>query len=294
MTSKKLTIEELTQECFCHAGAEAYAKYSAEVQKLKENYTRKQFFYLFAICPRWFKRQPLVFNEESRERRAIVGPLRIIRGWDYGTLARLDLLLQMAKIISAEEFVESVQDLYKTADVNELILLVQSLNFLPYGEKFIERAREAARSNILSVFSAVAHNSTYARQYFDLPGWNQLILKAAFLAVPIWNIEGLAARNNVGLVEKLKHYVWERQAASRVVPWDIWCCICWLAESEDDFAYLRKQFSLIQEKGQLAMILALMENKTAPGLHLANELGKKVSTDHKEYMSWSYAAALRE
>ncbi|HEX7028918.1 MAG TPA: EboA domain-containing protein, partial [Gammaproteobacteria bacterium] len=157
-------------------------------------------------------------------------------------------------------YVDSINALYKTADVNEMVLLGQSLAFVPHAELFLDRARESARSNIVTVFSSIAHDSDYPRRHFDQTAWNQLVLKAAFLAVPIWSIAGLKERNNPELVVMLRHYVNERQAAKRSVPWDLWCCIGWLAQSGDELEYLRQQWQSAGMKTQGAITLALSEN----------------------------------
>jgi hypothetical protein len=227
---------------------------------LQADFNNRRFFQLFALCPHWFEPRS---NDVARERRSEwerLDPHGVLRGWEYPQLARLLVLLHAATGQTRERYVASVNELYRTADVNELILLGQSLAFLPEAGLFVERARESARSNIVPVFSAIAHRSDYARRFFDPVAWNQLVLKAAFLAVPIWSIPGLKERNNPELVAMLRHYVTERQAARRNVPWDLWSCIGWLARSEPDLEYLRSQWSSAQPRTRAAITLSLAEN----------------------------------
>lgn len=276
--------------------AEAYAKLDDGLIKLKQQFSNKAFFYLFAICPRWFSKGLVREGVGERsEPLKNIDKFKVTHNWSYAQFARLYILLKASDFVAAEDYEKALHQLFDTADVNELILLVQALAFIPENQRFVQRAREAARSNMASVFSAVAHQSDFAFRNFDEAGWNQLILKAAFLAVPIWSIYGLRERNNASLVYMLKNYVTERQAASRVLPWDLWSCIAWLAESENELAYLRDQFADLDAQSQGAILLALQENTASAAHNLANELCSSqsgVSTD--VILSWQELAELKE
>lgn len=250
----------------------AWNKLRVEITALEENFSRQQFFYLFAICPRWLKSDANSVNISAMLDSAMFDPFGVMTHWRATQVARLYLLIKLYDYSNAVEYHHVIDELFKTADVNEQILLVQSLQFIPQAELFVERAREAARSNIESVFSAVAHNTPYAKTYFNNDGWDQLILKAAFLAVPIWNIVGLKERNNFRLVTMLKDYVLERQAASRSVPWDLFCCPGWLAQGEEDLQFIAGQFQRGTLKIQQAICLALQENAHEPTVYLAQQL----------------------
>lgn len=251
---------------------EAFARLQQGLQKLQENFTRKDFFYLFAICPRWFAKHIAKHETSEYQELAELDSFAVTKNWMHVQYARLYILLVVEGQLSSGDYATAVNQLFQTADVNELILLVQSLQFIPQSERFVERAREAARSNIESVFCALAHNSDYAFRNFDKAGWNQLILKAAFLAVPIWNIYGLRQRNNPELVTMLLNYVEERQAAKRVLPWDLWACVGWLATSESDFNFLSGQLNKVDAFSAAAIILGLKENEHAQARALASQL----------------------
>jgi hypothetical protein len=266
------------------------ARLESALHELRGDFNNRRFFHLFALCPRWFDPQPNAAAADRHAEWERHDPHAVLRGWQYPQLARLLVLLHVASEQTSERYVASINELYKTADVNELILLGQSLAFLPKAESFIERARESARSNIVPVFSAIAHRSDYPRRFFDHVAWNQLVLKAAFLAVPIWSISGLQERNNPELVTMLRNYVTERQAAHRSVPWDIWCCIGWLAQSAEDLEYLQQQWRSAYIKTQAAIALALAENPQKAAQTAAGMLslpGHRVSE-----LSWPHLAAL--
>lgn len=268
--------------------AQPYAKLKSGLAELQTDFSRQKFFYLFAICPRWFEKLPNRIDSDTQKEWLAHDRFGVLSTWQYPQLARLFILLRVAEIVTPTDYIDHINQLYKTADVNELILLGQSLAFIPHAEQLLERARESARSNIVTVFSSIAHNSNYAKRFFDESGWNQLILKAAFLAVPIWNIAGLKERNNRELATMLRHYVNERQAASRSVPWDLWCCIAWLAESDDEIAYLEQQWHAADHKTQAAIYLALSENPTTQAR--AEKLLSQASKEITAVLNWSQLA----
>lgn len=268
--------------------AEAFARLQSELQSLSAEFSRKTFFYLFAISPRWFKHEEAQINPEL-EKLDVYGAMS---GWLYPQFARLYILIMVERELEHKEFSDAVNQLFDTAEVNELILLVQSLQFIPSSQRFVARAREAARTNIASVFSALAHRSDYAFHYFDDEGWNQLILKAAFLAEPIWSIYGLRERNNPKLVVMLLNYVDERQAASRIVPWDLWACPAWSASNENELNYLQNQFSKLDLQSRGAILLALRENDSAAAQEKAKELAAGAHDLDLENLSWSAIASL--
>lgn len=244
---------------------EGWAKLAQGLTELQDSFSSQRFFYLFAICPRWFDKSLNAIEPDEAGKWADHDPHGVLARWQYPQLARLLILLRISWCLSQDDYVENINALYKTADVNELVLLGQSLAFIPDAGLFIDRARESARSNIVTVFSSIAHDNDYPKRFFDQTAWNQLVLKAAFLAVPIWSIDGLKERDNPDLVVMLRHYVNERQAAKRSVPWDLWCCIAWLAQSEEELEYLRQQWQAARPKTRAAITLALSENpsKTA-------------------------------
>lgn len=269
---------------------EGYARLDEGLKKLRQEFSLKTAFYLFAICPRWFARQASI----NRDAVSALDLFDATTAWQYPQFARLYILLELESLLESQVFEDVLNQLFDTADVNELMLLVQSLQFIPKSDRFVARAREAARSNIVSVFCALAHHSDFAYCYFDLSGWNQLILKAAFLAVPIWNIFGLKERNNPELVTMLLNYVRERQAANRVVPWDLWACVGWLAQSEESLAKLEVQFAILDKRSQGAILLSLRENENAKAKDFSSKLASIDSGFDLDQITWPSLAELIE
>lgn len=252
-----------------------FEKLKAKLEGFNE-FDQKQFFYLFAICSRWFEKKQV-----TPQHLKLWKPLdhfKIIETWQWTHLSRLLLLLELANRNNEEQYTQLIKKLYDSADVNESILLIQSLAFIPNAAAFVDKAREAARSNITTLFSAIAHQTEYAYHYFDNAGWNQLVLKAAFLAVPIWSIYGLRKRNNGELATMLKDYARERQAAARIVPWDLWCCVAWSASTQTELEYLTQQLKKGDAKTQAAIALALTENTHDDAQQLGRQLTTKITT----------------
>ena len=268
---------------------QAFNRLQSEVHSLQQHFTQKTFFYLFAICPRWFEKKQHVSSAELMQ----LDVFDVCGTWTPSQFARLYIILAIADQPGSDTFASAFNQLFQTADVNELILLVQSLQFISDSERFVARAREAARSNIESVFSAIAHNSDYAFRFFDQGGWNQLILKAAFLSVPIWTIYGLRERNNAELVNMIKNYIEERQVAKRNLPWDLWACLGWAAASDADLAYLYAQFEKLDGLSKAAILLSLRENMLPGADKMATAMSAQLKDLDPVMLGWSGLAELR-
>ena len=234
-----------------------------------ETIDQKTFFYVFGICSRWFEKNPVELSSDYWQQHDTFG---VLPSWQWPSLARFYLLMVLADRNSKDEYIQLFSALFNTADVNESEMLIQSLAFVPHAEAFVGKAREAARSNIVPLFNSVAHNTDFPQKHFDEIGWNQLILKAAFLNVSIVGIHGLKRRNNADLVVMLADYAKERQVASRTVPWDLWCCVAWAAKTEEDCEHLQAQFDRGDLKTKGAIALALSESDEALAQTLGNRL----------------------
>jgi hypothetical protein len=100
--------------------------------------------------------------------------------------------------------------------------LYQSLPIMPYPKELTQRAAEGVRSNITSVFDAVAHHNPYPADYMDDDAFNQIVLKALFVGSPLYKIQGLDRRANRKLAKMLIEYAHERWSAGRVISPELW------------------------------------------------------------------------
>ena len=112
--------------------------------------------------------------------------------------------------------------LFETGDIYEQEALYSALCILPHQELLASRASEGLRSNMTTIFDAVALNNPFPAEQLNEMAWNQLVLKAIFLQRPMYQIIGIDARNNRGLAETLLDAVRERWSAHRSVMPELW------------------------------------------------------------------------
>ncbi len=119
---------------------------------------------------------------------------------------------------SPEEITKLLERLYQTADVSEQKLIIRVLPLLEFQEHFVRIATEAARTNIVPVFSALALGNPFPQEHFNENQWNQMVLKAIFVGCEVRKIVGLRERHNSSLSETIFQYISERHSAQRSVP----------------------------------------------------------------------------
>lgn len=151
---------------------------------------------------------------------------REIAGWDPSHWS-IDQTVrtQLALTLSAADpraWLTTLDQLFAAAGLEELIALYQALPLLPHHELLAPRVAEGVRSNMKPVFCAVALDNPIAAERLDQDAWNQLMLKALFIAAPVARIVGAKRRANPVLAQMLIDYARERIAARRPVPVDLW------------------------------------------------------------------------
>lgn len=145
----------------------------------------------------------------------------IISTWTYLEVARAYFLIKIADKFK-QEYVDIIDQLFDTAGLSELIALYKILPLLPEPEKFLSRATEGVRTNMTSVFYAIALNNVYPMKYFDQATWNQMILKVFFIEGSINQVIGLKERTNNTLAGMLIDFANERKVAKRQVTPELW------------------------------------------------------------------------
>lgn len=173
--------------------------------------------------------------------------------WNRLQTARTYLLLHF-KAKDAQHFVGTLGRLLGSADMYEQEAIYAALPVLPYQDNLKLRAAEGLRTNITSVFDAIALNNPYPAKYLDELAWNQMVIKAFFLQRPIYQIVDADSRANSGLAKILIDYAHERWAADREVMPELWRFIApFLAEEQ-----LRDLQKAIQEGSPLEREAALL------------------------------------
>ncbi len=143
--------------------------------------------------------------------------------WSVDQAARIRLLL--AATGDAAAFVRRLDALCATADLEELVAFYRGLPLYPDPPRHRLRAAEGVRSNMKSVFEAVAHRNPYPAEQLPEDAWNQMVLKALFVGTALDPIVGLDRRANPTLARMLGDYAHERWAAGRPVSAELWRCV---------------------------------------------------------------------
>jgi hypothetical protein len=147
--------------------------------------------------------------------------LPLFQGRALHELGRTVLLLCATEYLALNEQAEWIEALYARGDNAEREALLHALPLLPEPNRFLPTAVEACRSNVQTIFEAIACENPYPALHFPELNFNQMVMKAIFIGVPLRRIVGLPARIAPVLVRMAKDYVRERAAAGRPVPDDI-------------------------------------------------------------------------
>lgn len=139
-------------------------------------------------------------------------------------------LLQIARIYLLTRVLESdrayfsskVANLIQVADTSELETFLKFLILLPNAGDFNQVGVEALRTNIGTIFDAIALNNPYPSKYFNDQQWNQMYLKAAFMERNLGEIVDIDKRANSDLTRIISDYAHERWAASRDIDPLFW------------------------------------------------------------------------
>lgn len=173
---------------------------------------------VFAGCGRRLRNIALMPEEWQALRAAGIAAPDI---WSLDAIARAALLVRASEVSPAESHADLVRQVYLRGDDREQAAALRALPLLPDPSRFIDLAVEACRTNLQSVFEAIACENVYPAAHFSDAGFNQLVLKALFIGVAVDRIVGLNERNSDELRRMAADYASERRAAGRPVPADI-------------------------------------------------------------------------
>lgn len=238
---------------------------------------QKTLFLAFGMVPRKLGKADLNLAKGDLEAARLARSGWNPRHWTVDQAARTRLILA-ASSQPEDVFVEMLDKVFVSGEVGELVALYQALPVLPHQSAHAMRASEGTRTNIKSVFCAVAHHNPYPAEQLDENRWNQMVLKSLFIDVPLWPIVGLEERANPALSRMLVDYAHERWAAGRPVSPELWRCVGPHADRaalED----LKRVLETGTLKEQAAAALALStscEPEAAEILETNQELAQKI------------------
>lgn len=148
-------------------------------------------------------------------------PLDDPAGWTARDAARAALVLKAFDTAAMDEVVTAYGQWLRRGEQGEQESLLRMLPMLPHPEALLPHAVEACRTNSEVVFRAIACNNPYPAAHFPELAFNQMVLKAVFLGVPLSQVQGLKPRVGPELLRMADDFAAERTAAGRVVPDDI-------------------------------------------------------------------------
>ncbi len=185
---------------------------------------RQRFSALLSMASRHVRRQPLELDSAE-----LAGADRLLPGWSPRAWNLLELL-RVALVLARPDleqpsFSDDFESLFRFADEGELCALYRCLPLLPAGKRFVSRAAEGCRTNMLTVFEAIALDSPYPVGYFDDTAWHQLVIKALFLDLPLYRIAGLDNRMTPELTRMALDWAAERTSAGRSFHTGLWLCL---------------------------------------------------------------------
>ena len=235
---------------------------------------QKSLFIAFGLVPRKVGKADLALTESERNAAESARPGWNPNGWSLDQLVRTFFVLTHPADDVAN-FVATLDLMFSTGEVGELVALYQALPLLPHPASHVLRAAEGIRSNIKSVFCAIAHQNPYPAEQLNDEQWNQLVLKCLFIDVPLDPLIGVDRRANAKLMTTLIDFAHERRAAHRPIPPDLWRCVGPFADERalDDLRLVLTTGSPLEQQ---AAALAL---KSCPTTQAAEILRERPTPD---------------
>ena len=216
---------------------------------------KKALFLAFGITPRKIGKDDLQLSPEelaaADKARSRWTPV----GWSIDQAARMLLVLSYPAP-DAAAYVAMMDQLFGAGEIRELVALYQGLPLYPHSAAFQLRCAEGLRTNMQSVFCAIAHHNPFPSEQLNDDQWNQLVLKSLFIGVLLDPIIGLDKRANAKLAAILVDFAQERWAAKRPVSPELWRCVGPFAD-EAGLAALEKVLAAGTELERAAATLAL-------------------------------------
>jgi hypothetical protein len=197
--------------------------------------------------------------------------------WGTRAVARTLMALHIP-----DEYRKIVLDnLFATADIKELETLYRALYLLPDPGNYRYRGAEGIRTNMTSVFDALALDNPFPAEYMDEGPWNQMVLKAIFMQRPLYRIVGIDDRLNENLARIACDFAHERWAASRTVTPELWRLLTGFKTDErlNDIKRVFTSEDLLEKEAGKLVLTAWGDKEILDGSSPAfgwNELGKKL------------------
>jgi hypothetical protein len=254
----------------------------------QKTHSAAQFAAAFAAIPRKTGKKVISLSGKQEKDLSAVRSGFQVNGWTTDRLARVWLLLNLDSS-EKNNYIQTIENLFPAAEVNELTALYSALPVLEYPESWATRCSEGIRNNIADVLLAIMCNNPYPSENLNEAAWNQLVLKAFFTEKPIHEIIGLDTRANEKLARTLSDYAHERWAAHRSVNPQLWRCIGKFID-ESLFADIKKLSASDNEIEKEAAALAAHDSKYLPAKELLNTNKNIQSAINSGELTWDKLA----
>jgi hypothetical protein len=190
----------------------------SKIEGIVETESTKDLYLTYSLVPSKIKSvRDLELSLEDK-------PLQAYLEVQHANLQQIGRIYLLYKVLEAKEdfFKVKVANIIEVADKSELETFLKFLVLLPHPENYKVQAVEALRTNISTVFDAIALNNPYPALYFNEQQWNQMYLKAAFMQQNLNEIVQVEKRGNKELARIISDYAHERWAASREIDPCFW------------------------------------------------------------------------
>jgi hypothetical protein len=282
------TPESLLKSWLDRAIDEKAAAWLGERLEIVSSGDQQKFFLSFGFTPRKVGKSDLALSDED-----LAGADQARRGWNptgwsVDQAARALLVLTFPSD-EKEKYLDSLDKLFSTGAVDELVALYQALPIFPNQEAHKSRSAEGIRTNIRTVFCSVAHRNPYPAEFLDEGAWNQMVLKALFVEALLDPIVGIDERSNKDLAIMLVDYAHERWAAGRSVSPELWRNVGPHADEGalNDLAKVLNEGTELEQKGAALALAQCPAERAADLIHSIPELESAIATGE---LSWSRIA----
>ena len=276
-----LCLDKILQR---NINTEAWNWLNDKVAQFSVNKNTSAFYMAFTAVSRYTGKATLNLTEFDLEQVSKIMNGFNISGYTADRLSRVWLLLHWDSK-NKETYIKAISQLFKAAEMNELVALYGSLPVLAYPEEWVVQCSEGIRSNIGTVLEAIMCDNPYPAEYLNEPAWNQLVLKAFFTEKPIEKIIGLEDRANKALAYTLSDYAHERWSANRTFDLQLWRVVSKFIDKRI-FPDIKKVFEEGNEKQKEAVALACYRSQYGPAKILLEKWPSFKSAIELNKLNW--------
>ncbi|GAA4453920.1 hypothetical protein GCM10023189_19710 [Nibrella saemangeumensis] len=192
-----------------------------QADMFRQNPQTAVFYRIFTSLPRFTGKAPVTVPTDIADALNQLRPGFQVHSWTLDRLARVWWLLQLPAE-DESSYVKTITELFKSAELNELVALYSALPVLAFPEAWRFQASEGVRNNIGDVQAAIMLRNPYPADYLDELAWNQLVMKAFFTEKDVTQIIDFEQRTNENLAQIVIDYARERKAAGRSIHPNLW------------------------------------------------------------------------